>query len=159
MRIVKVGVSQQYNIYTKTAIFFEKVVAPMYWGLAVALATWNNSVQGGDLMKKILAFSGATELPLKTATGDNIYVSAGAIVACRKLEYESRKYLDIDLPENIAKKVVLIDGYHSATIEGARTTLEKVTEIAKHHNQITSKSDRNGIELYKSNANVVCRTI
>lgn len=101
-----------------------------------------NSVQGGDLMKKILAFSGATELPLKTTTGDNIYVSAGAIAACRKLECESRKYLDIDLPENIAKKVVLIDGYHSATIEGARTTLEKVTEIAKHHNQITSKSDR-----------------
>lgn len=27
MFVVKVGVSQQYNIYTKTAIFLEKVVA------------------------------------------------------------------------------------------------------------------------------------
>lgn len=32
MFIVKVGVSQQYNIYTKTAIFFEKVVVSCIGG-------------------------------------------------------------------------------------------------------------------------------
>lgn len=42
MFTVKVGVSQQYNIYTKTAIFFEKVVVSCIGGLAVALATWYN---------------------------------------------------------------------------------------------------------------------
>ena len=39
---VKVGVSQQYNIYTKTAIFLWKSSGFTYLGLAVALATWYN---------------------------------------------------------------------------------------------------------------------
>ena len=43
-------VTQQYNIYSKTATFFEKSGENMYPGLAVALATWYNS----DL-KRLLA--------------------------------------------------------------------------------------------------------
>lgn len=93
-------------------------------------------------MRKITSFGAVEELPLKTTAGDNICVSAEAIAACRKLECESKKYLCMDLPETIARKVVLIDGFHSATIEGARTTLEKVTEIVERRNQSTSKSDR-----------------
>lgn len=30
--MVKVGVSQQYNIYSKTAIFFKEVEQLLYWG-------------------------------------------------------------------------------------------------------------------------------
>ena len=39
---VVIGVSQQYNINSKTAIFFVEVVVFTYLGLAVAPATWYN---------------------------------------------------------------------------------------------------------------------
>ena len=39
----ELGVIQQYNIYSKTATFFEKSGGNTYLGLAVALATWYNS--------------------------------------------------------------------------------------------------------------------
>ena len=38
----ELGVIQQYNIYSKTATFFEKSGGNTYLGLAVALATWYN---------------------------------------------------------------------------------------------------------------------
>ena len=41
----ELGVIQQYNIYSKTATFFEKnkkVVEDAYLGLAAALAAWYN---------------------------------------------------------------------------------------------------------------------
>ena len=40
----ELGVIQQYNIYSKTATFFEKSGGNTYLGLAVALATWYNRV-------------------------------------------------------------------------------------------------------------------
>ena len=40
----ELGVIQQYNIYSKTATFFEKSGGNTYLGLAVALATWYNSL-------------------------------------------------------------------------------------------------------------------
>ena len=40
----ELGVIQQYNIYSKTATFFEKSGGNTYLGLAVALATWYNTV-------------------------------------------------------------------------------------------------------------------
>ena len=39
----ELGVIQQYNIYSKTATFFEKSGGNTYLGLAVALATWYNN--------------------------------------------------------------------------------------------------------------------
>ena len=45
----ELGVIQQYNIYSKTATFFEKSGGNTYLGLAVALATWyNNGVVNND---------------------------------------------------------------------------------------------------------------
>ena len=44
---VKVGVSQQYYINTKTAIFLQKMEVFMYLELAVAPATWYNKGTGG----------------------------------------------------------------------------------------------------------------
>ena len=44
MFMVKVGVSQQYNIYSKTATFLGKA-EKSYLGLAVAPATWYNIVE------------------------------------------------------------------------------------------------------------------
>lgn len=41
---VKVGVSQQYNIYLKTAIFLWKSSTIIVLGLAVAPATWYNKI-------------------------------------------------------------------------------------------------------------------
>ena len=40
----ELGVIQQYNIYSKTATFFEKSGGNTYLGLAVALATWYNKI-------------------------------------------------------------------------------------------------------------------
>lgn len=45
---VKVGVSQQYNIYSKTATFLGKA-EKTYLGLAVALATWYNLGMIGEV--------------------------------------------------------------------------------------------------------------
>ena len=41
----ELGVIQQYNIYSKTATFFEKSGGNTYLGLAVALATWYNRLK------------------------------------------------------------------------------------------------------------------
>ena len=41
----ELGVIQQYNIYSKTATFFEKSGGNTYLGLAVALATWYNELE------------------------------------------------------------------------------------------------------------------
>ena len=44
----ELGVIQQYNIYSKTATFFEKSGGNTYLGLAVALATWYNYLEIGS---------------------------------------------------------------------------------------------------------------
>lgn len=47
MCMVALGVIQQYYIYLKTAIFFnKKVVTLLYLWLAAALAAWYNITQG-----------------------------------------------------------------------------------------------------------------
>ena len=43
------GVIQQYNIYSKTATFFEKSGKNTQLGLAVALATWYNYKKDGSV--------------------------------------------------------------------------------------------------------------
>ena len=49
----ELGVIQQYNIYSKTATFFEKSGGNTYLGLAVALATWYNNLWKLMIDKKI----------------------------------------------------------------------------------------------------------
>lgn len=43
----ELGVIQQYNIYSKTATFFEKSGGNTYLGLAAALAAWYNNEKSG----------------------------------------------------------------------------------------------------------------
>ncbi len=53
MFMVKVEVSQQYNIYLKTAIL-KKSIGFMYLGLAVALATWYNVCKCDKRMSPVM---------------------------------------------------------------------------------------------------------
>ena len=70
----ELGVIQQYNIYSKTAIFFEKSSGFMYLGLAAAPAAWYNT--------KYYSWKGAntmSEQPKKLPCGIGLlaHVSAG----------------------------------------------------------------------------------
>ena len=69
------GVIQQYNIYSKTATFFEKSGKNTQLGLAVALATWYNGTQT-EYAEITYSTSGKEDETLKydTTKGDIIYI-------------------------------------------------------------------------------------
>lgn len=82
-------------------------------------------------------------LPLQTINGGHVYFNREEVNCLHNNVQEMcNNCATIKLPEEVVKHVVILDSYSSATIEGARTTIDSVVSAMSKPKQDINTSDR-----------------
>lgn len=94
-------------------------------------------------MVSIINSFGSKILPLKSINDGRVYYNLDEVeYSFNEVQKLCTECKSVKLPDEIVKHVVLLDGYSSATIEGARTTVENVVSAMKRPKCDASTSDR-----------------